>query len=411
MNTDRPSDVYSITGMVLLWRMVSEQLTEQLILNAFEKTRIRSVELIRALELEDVNAQPVVFVSPPKWHLAHTTWFFEEFILKNQPRYELFDQDHAFLFNSYYNAIGERVERDRRGAQTRPLLRSVLDYREHVDRHITGMLRSKAISHEDLTLVQLGLAHEEQHQELLLMDIKYILGQQYIQPPYSKHLSHLPARGVRNKGWIKIAEGMHEIGHEGSDFSFDNERPKHKVYTEGFEISNTLVTNGEYLEFISSNAYNDPKNWLDEGWSWKQHNQIKHPLYWKEDEGNWYEYKLSGKEDLNLDAPVCHVSFYEADAFASFKGLRLPTENEWEAASNMLDWGLRWEWTSSAYLPYPGFKVAEGAVGEYNGKFMVNQKVMRGSSEATPEGYSRSTYRNFFHPEMRWMFSGIRLVK
>ena len=397
--------------MVLIWSIVSQQRTTDTILIAFENTRSRTTELIQALELEDINAQPETFVSPPKWHLAHTTWFFEEFILKHQPAYQIFDPNHSFLFNSYYNTIGERVARDRRGAQTRPRLESIMQYRKHVDDAMKKTMQANLLSDHDRSMIELGLAHEQQHQELLLMEIKYILGTQYLQPKFSDEKNSTTRSSEQKALWLNVPEGIHKIGFEGAGFYFDNETPKHKVYVEAFEICSALVTNEQYLEFIKSEEYNNPLHWLDEGWAWKMNQKINHPLYWKQLDVRWYEYLLTGLSELNMKSALCHISYYEAEAFASYKGMRLPTEEEWELASASLDWGKRWEWTSSAYLPSPGYSQAPGAVGEYNGKFMVNQKVLRGGSEATPKGHSRPTYRNFFHPDMRWMYSGIRLVK
>lgn len=395
--------------MVLLWCIVTTEVIHKELAKRFSNTRSHTEKLIEPLETEDVNAQPEDFTSPPKWHLAHTTWFFEDFILKDLPGYQVFDPDHAFLFNSYYNSIGDRIPRDRRGVQTRPTLRHILNYRSHGTKSMLEYLETGEFSDHHRELVELGMAHEEQHQELLLMDLKYILGKQYLQPPYWRETTK--QRVSQDELWLPVNSGLFDIGVQDVEFHFDNERPAHRVFLEDFEIRSNLVTNGEYLEFIRSSAYHHPQYWLDEGWKWKEENNVNAPLYWEHKDEEWFEYSLHGSKPLDLNAPVCHVSYYEADAYASFRHLRLPTEFEWEVAADSFKWGSRWEWTNSDYAPYPGFVKVPGAVGEYNGKFMVNQKVLRGASEVTPLGHSRKTYRNFFHPNMRWMFSGIRLAK
>lgn len=380
------------------------------LLQLFLTTRKRSVELCAPLHKEDYIPQPVDFVSPPKWHLAHNTWFFEEMILtKFVLDYQVFDQDFCFLFNSYYQTVGKRSLRNHRGFITRPGVDEVFAYRKHVDEQMSNLLQ-KEISPGLEELVVLGINHEQQHQELFITDLKFILHTNPIYPVY-----HADANMVNDengaKGFISIEEGVFPIGAEGEGFHFDNEYSRHRVFLEAFDISKTLVTNGEYLEFIKAGGYEDFKYWLDEGWSWVQNEEIKHPLYWHHTNDEWHYFTLAGLKPVNENAILSHISFYEAQAFATWKGMRLPTEQEWEAASAQLDWGKRWEWTYSAYLPYPGFSIAEGALGEYNGKFMVNQMVLRGGSVATAPGHSRATYRNFFHPHFQWQFSGIRLVK
>lgn len=374
------------------------------------EVRNRTEELCRPLQVEDYVPQPVPFASPPKWHLAHTTWFFEEMILKQygQP-YQEFHPDFGFLFNSYYNTIGERTFRADRGNITRPGVSEVYQYRAYVDRGMLELL-TQELSQELRELIELGLNHEQQHQELLITDLKYTLGHNPIFPVYDESFNLLADHNM-DSGWIRMEEGIYEIGHDGGAFSFDNELNKHKVYLQPFDISKSLVTNGEYIEFIESGGYSRFDCWLDEGWSWLNENNIKNPLYWHKIKGKWHYFTLAGLKEVDPHAVLSHVSYYEAQAYASWKGMRLPTEFEWEAASEFFAWGKRWEWTNSAYLPYPGFKTAAGAVGEYNGKFMINQMVLRGASVATAPNHSRKTYRNFFHPHFQWQYSGIRLAK
>ncbi len=379
------------------------------LLNKYIITRNRSEKLCDNLTVEDYVPQSAEFASPPKWHLAHTTWFFEEMILKSYlPEYTIFDKDFSFLFNSYYNAIGQRLARSQRGLITRPGVEQVYEYRKHVNKYMTLLLKGKYSTEvEELTV--LGIHHEQQHQELLITDLKYTFSHNPTHPKYSKE----PWVSDHNKdsGWQKIEEGIYKIGHNDRGFRFDNELGNHKVFLGSFEISKSLVTNGEFIDFIKNNGYSNTFYWLDEGWSWINNNNLSLPLYWENIDGKWFYYTLGGLVKIDLDAILTHISFYEASAYAAFKGFRLPTEFEWETAAKYLNWGQRWEWTNSAYLPYPRFKIKEGAVGEYNGKFMINQMVLRGGSVATSEGHSRKTYRNFFHPQMQWQFSGIRLVK
>lgn len=379
----------------------------------FLKTRQRTETIVSPLKIEDFSAQPIVDVSPPKWHLAHTTWFFERFVLKQfKENYLEFHPQFEFLFNSYYESIGQRVERPKRGAMTRPTVEEVFAYRSYVTETVAELLKSNT-SNQLEELVLLGINHEQQHQELLLTDIKYILFQHPIYPVYSKEeLINENKIEDFNQDWKKVNEGLYEIGFKGEkDFCFDNEKGQHKVWLDEFSISNKLVTNAEYLEFVESGGYQNFKYWLQEGWSWVTENNIKHPLYWVKQDNNWFQFTLSGLQPIDLNAPVSHVSHYEADAYADFMGLRLPTEFEWEAASNQFTWGKRWEHTRSAYLAYPNFNKAPGAIGEYNGKFMINQMVLRGASVVTPQKHSKNTYRNFFHPHLQWQFTGIRLIK
>lgn len=380
------------------------------ILNQYNSVRKRSEEICNPLHTEDYIPQPVPFVSPPKWHLAHTTWFFETFLLiPFLKQYQVYDTNYNFLFNSYYNHVGPRVMRAQRGNITRPGIKEVYEYRQHVDYYINILLQTEE-NDSFQKLIELGLHHEQQHQELMLTDIKYIFGHNPIFPVYDK-LSTIENAQAKEKHWVSIAEGVYTIGHQNSSFCFDNEFGSHKTYIQAFEISSELVTNGDYLEFIEANGYLDFNLWLDEGWNWVNVNNIHSPLYWHKIDNNWYRYTLNGLKKIIPNEILSHISYFEASAYAQWKQMRLPTEFEWEVASDKFRWGSRWEWTNSAYLPYPGFSKAPGAVGEYNGKFMINQMVLRGASVATSENHSRYTYRNFFHTEDRWQFTGIRLVK
>lgn len=380
------------------------------LLQLYKKTRSQSATLCEPLEIEDYIPQPVDFASPPKWHLSHSTWFFEEMILKKFVKdYQVFNPHFGFLFNSYYQTLGERAIRTERGTITRPTVKEVYDYRKYVDDHISALLQNPVNSTLEELLI-LGINHEQQHQELLITDLKHTLSYNPIYPVYKENFN-LTAQQNSEKGWLKIDEGIYSIGFEGEGFHFDNEKGRHQVFLHEFEISKSLVTNAEFIEFMEAGGYENFKFWLDEGWNWITENQVKSPLYWTKIDDKWYSFTLEGLKPLEPEDILTHISFYEAQAFATWKGCRLPTEFEWEVAADQLDWGKRWEWTYSAYLPYPKFKIAEGAVGEYNGKFMVGQMVLRGSSTATPEGHSRKTYRNFFQPKYRWQITGIRLAK
>ena len=383
--------------------------TQALISNYLE-VRNHSEYLCEPLEIEDYIPQVVDFASPPKWHLAHISWFFEEMILKRfNPSYKEFHPDFGYLFNSYYNSIGERTLRAQRGNITRPGVDKIYEYRAFVDYHMKELLANNN-SKELQDLVILGLNHEQQHQELLLTDFKYALGHNPIFPVYKKGFNLLNSKN-EEEGWVDITAGIYEVGFEGNGFCYDNELGRHKTYLQDCQISKALVTNGEYIEFIESGAYSNFQYWLDEGWSWITKNNIKAPLHWHFINNEWHYFTLEGLQKVDPEAILGHVSYYEANAYATWKGLRLPTEFEWEIASNDFKWGERWEWTGSAYLPYPNFEIAAGAVGEYNGKFMINTMVLRGASTATSPNHSRKTYRNFFHPQMQWQFSGIRLAK
>ncbi|RZJ43619.1 MAG: ergothioneine biosynthesis protein EgtB [Chryseobacterium sp.] len=373
--------------------------------------RNHSVEICQPLEIEDYVVQPIVDVSPPKWHLGHTTWFFETFILEpNDPDYHVFNDQYNFVFNSYYETIGARVIRTDRGNLSRPSVSDIYKYRTYVDEKMMQFLQNEDLSESVISLLELGLNHEQQHQELLLTDIKYILGHNPLFPAYKKE-NGLSDDYFGSSKMLPFSEGIYEIGFNGEGFCFDNELGRHKVYLNDFEISSELVTNKEYLQFIEADGYEDFRYWHAEGWDWVQQNKAKSPLYWHFIDGKWMNYTFQGLNELDLNQPVCHVNFFKASAFAAWMGKRLPTEAEWEVASNNFSWGKRWEWTNSAYLPYPGFKKEAGAVGEYNGKFMVNQMVLRGASVATSRGHSRNTYRNFFQTNLQWQFTGIRLAQ
>jgi len=380
----------------------------------YKDVRSHTERLCEPLEIEDYIPQPIVDVSPPRWNIAHTTWFFEEMILKKfVPNYKVFDASFGFLFNSYYNSVGARTARDHRGDLSRPTVNRIFEYRKYVDERMNELLSQppKGGTQNFSDLVILGLNHEQQHQELFLTDLKYTFSLNPLFPMYRDDFAIEEKSESGSESFAKKAEGIYEIGYAGNDFCFDNELSHHKVYLNDFEIATRLVTNLEFLEFIQDGGYRDHKLWHSEAWDWVHENSVESPLYWHQRDGEWFQFTLAGLRPLALDAPVCHVSFYEAAAYAEWREMRLPTESEWEAASGEFDWGLRWEWTNSAYLPYPGFKKAAGAVGEYNGKFMINQMVLRGASVATPEGHSRPTYRNFFHPHLRWQFAGIRLAR
>jgi ergothioneine biosynthesis protein EgtB len=385
--------------------------------------RAASEAICHPLQKEDYVVQPIGDVSPPKWHLGHTTWFWEAFVLvPRSPGYRPFNPDYNFVFNSYYETIGARVVRTDRGNLSRPSVDEVYAYRKYVDANMEQLIAAGPDEGLEMIII-LGLNHEQQHQELLFTDIKYILGHNPLfpaltekdiddgPPPPQPGAGQAPDNTAgRRADFLPVPAGIYEIGYAGEGFCWDNELDRHKVYLNEFRIASSLVTNEEFLGFMEAGGYKNFIYWHAEGWDWVKNQGINAPLYWHFIEGRWHQYTLAGLRPLDGRQPVCHVSYYEASAYAAWKGCRLPTEWEWETASARFEWGRRWEWTGSAYLPYPGYKKAEGAIGEYNGKFMVSQMVLRGASVATPAAHSRPTYRNFFQPPLRWQYTGIRLA-
>lgn len=381
------------------------------IIDDYNRIRAHTEHICSPLEAEDYVIQVAEFASPAKWHLGHTTWFFETFILqKYLPDYQVFHPDFSFLFNSYYNAVGHRILRNHRGNMSRPKVSDIYTYRSEIDQRIRKFLQTQDLTQEILDTFVLGCQHEQQHQELLWTDLKYMFGHQPLFPVMSPSI-HLVNTYNTNTGWKNFEGGLVDIGYDGQGFCYDNELGRHQIFLPPFALRTDLVTNKEYLEFITDGGYQQSRYWLDESWHWVQNEKITQPLYWHKIDHQWYQYTLSGLQPIDWEAQVSHVSHYEAWAFAEWKQLRLPTEFEWEAAADHISWGQRWEWTDSAYLPYPYFKKAAGAIGEYNGKFMVNQKVLRGCSTATSPQHSRKTYRNFFNSKSQWQFTGIRLAK
>ena len=413
----------------------------------YQRVRRVTEDICRPLETEDLVTQPVLDVSPPKWHLGHTTWFYEAMFLdKYVDDYQPYDPQYAFVFNSYYDTFGTRVNRDSRGSLSRPTVAEIMTFRAAIDQRMGELIEAldeKSYLPFSKTLI-LALNHEQQHQELLLTDIKYILASNPLRPAYREDLpQHGRKSPLPETAFLPFAGGVHEIGYQGEGFYYDNERPLHKQYLNDFRLANRLVSNGEYLEFIEAGGYGDFRFWLSDGWAAVQENHWHGPLHWEQIDGQWYEYTLGGLEKVDAHKPVCHVSYYEADAFAAWKGKRLPTEGEWEVAArhsapaddtaNFYDRGLLhpaplvetaaadqlhqmmgdvWEWTRSAYLPYPGYRRVEGPLGEYNGKFMINQMTLRGGGScATSRDHARITYRNFFQADKRWQFKGFRLAE
>ena len=403
----------------------------------FVSVRQLTRALAAPLSAEDCAIQSMPDASPVKWHLAHTTWFFETFVLAHQPGYRPVDPSYRVLFNSYYNAVGDRHPRPERGMLSRPSLDQVLAYRDHVDKAMLALLADER-AHPFDALIELGLHHEQQHQELILTDVKHLLSRNPLMPAYQKQWP-LTAIQSRKRGWISFEAGIHEIGHVGAGFCFDNETPRHRVWLDAFQIASHPVTHGDFMAFIDDGGYRRPELWLSAGWDTVTARGWQAPQYWALRDGRWLTFTLHGEVPVDPHTPICHASFYEADAFARWANERLPTEAEWEVAAcraplagNFLESGalhplaLReapangtlaqafgdvWEWTRSDYGPYPGFRPAAGAVGEYNGKFMSGQYVLRGGSCATPSSHIRASYRNFFPPDSRWQFSGLRLAR
>ncbi len=404
----------------------------------YQRVRRATEDLCVPLENEDYMLQGMADASPPKWHIAHVSWFFESFLLeKFMGDYDPMNPKFKYLFNSYYNAIGPQWHRPSRGLISRPTVREVYEFRSHIDRNMVNFIETT--DPDDMeglgSIIVLGLNHEQQHQELLMTDIKYSLSINPLRPAY--HEIAIP-RGTETPplNWVEFEEGVTEIGFDGDGFAFDNESPRHKTYVNPYRLASRLVTNGEFIEFVEDGAYQQPDQWLSEGWKTVQAQRWEAPLYWEKLDGEWWMQTLSGMQKVDPHGPVSHVSYFEADAYAQWAGKRLPTEAEWEHAAanepiegNFLESGIGhpipatddgqrlqqifgdvWEWTKSPYAPYPGFKPWEGGVGEYNGKFMVNQMVLRGGSCATPQDHIRPTYRNFVPPDARWQFSGFRLA-
>ena len=400
--------------------------------NLFNKTRQRSIKIIENLSPEDMNIQSMEDASPIKWHLAHTTWFFEHFVVsKFKKNFKPFNEKYNYLFNSYYVQSGPRYKRSQRSLISKPEINEVLEFRKKVDNEVNELIST---SNSIAEIIELGCHHEMQHQELMLTDLLHGLSFNPLLPVYNPKKFVVDNVNKEQK-WIEFEGGIQKVGANGNGFSFDCEKPRHETLVHPFKISNKLVTNGEWIEFIDDNGYSKAPMWLMDGFTICQNEKWIAPLYWWKEGKEWFQYTLNGPTKVDTNAPVCHISFYEADAFARWKNKRLPTEFEWEVASsknilgNFLEkekfvpesinckenisqmWGDVWEWTSSSFLPYPGFKTTEGSLGEYNGKFMSNQIVLKGGSCVTPEAQIRNSYRNFFYPHQRWQMSGLRLAE
>ena len=400
----------------------------------FFNTRALTAALAAPLSDADSTVQSMDDASPAKWHLAHVTWFLETFVLRDQVAgYRAFDDSFAYLFNSYYEAEGARNARAHRGLLSRPSLAQIIDYRDYVESVICDNWNN--LPETALQLIELGIHHEQQHQELLLTDILHLFSLNPLRPSYWPEASSAgPMVDVRPMGWVTGPSGILSIGHDGSGFAFDCEGPRHETLLQSYSLADRTVSNGEWIQFMADGGYGNPRLWLSDGWAWIQREGIEAPLYWQRDrDGMWFSFGLGGVCAINLAAPVTHISLYEADAYAAWAGARLPTEAEWEvsaasqdpAGGNQLDtpgatqpisqngtmFGNVWEWTGSSFRPYPGFRTADGAIGEYNGKFMSGQFVLRGGSCATPRGHMRASYRNFFYPQQRWQFTGLRLAR
>jgi ergothioneine biosynthesis protein EgtB len=410
------------------------------IADRFANTRAATERLAEPLSPEDMVVQSMLDASPPKWHMAHTTWFFEQFVLKDfEQSFSWFDDDFAFLFNSYYRLVGPMHARSRRGMLTRPPVERVLAFRENVNRRMIDLLDSidDDVLRAAAPIIEIGLQHEQQHQELFLTDLKHLLSCNPLLPAYRRSLE-MPWATESPMEWIEHEAGVYEIGCEGDAFHFDCEGPRHRVFLEPFAIADRLVTNAEYLAFMADGGYERTELWLEEGWTLLNDERWRAPLYWREQDGRWFNFTLGGERPIDPNRPVTHLSFFEADAYARWAGARLPTEQEWEVAGDGLSlagnfvetdvlhpaapessrlgrmrqaFGDCWEWTRSAFEPYPGYQAAPGAIGEYNGKFMSGQMTLRGGSCATPHDHIRRTYRNFFHPDKRWQFTGVRLAR